>query len=73
MVESEKRGSSVVSAHSRYKQGLIQSENLKFESLCKVVFGSQMTKEQMKREIIDYVRCMETNYKEHITNLQIKL
>lgn len=39
----------------RYKQGMIPTENLKFEQLVKVVFESKMTKDEIKHEIISFV------------------
>lgn len=50
----------------RYKQGMIPTENLKFEQLVKVVFESKMSKELMKNEIISFVQNLETQYTEQI-------
>jgi hypothetical protein len=55
-----------VQGGSRYKQGTIPTENLKFEQLCKIVFGSIMSKDEIKREIINFVRDLETTYNERI-------
>lgn len=68
-INASRRVSSVINGN-RYKQGMIPTENLKFESLCKIAFGSQMSKEQMKFEIQSFVQNLETNYNERISTLQ---
>lgn len=67
-INASRRVSSVINGN-RYKQGMIPTENLKFEALCKIVFGSQMTKEQMKTEIMSFVQNLETNYNDKIQSL----
>ena len=44
----------------RYKQGMIPTENLKFEQLVKIVFESKMNKEEIKHEIISFVQNLES-------------
>jgi hypothetical protein len=50
----------------RYKQGMIPTNNLKFEQLVKVVFDSKLTKEEQKNEILAYVQGLETQWADRI-------
>ena len=69
-LNAAKRTNSVLTG-SRYKQGIIPSENMKFEHLCSVLFKSdRMTDEQRHTEIVSYVRDMETRYNEIIDQLK---
>jgi hypothetical protein len=38
-INQSRRVNSVINSN-RYKQGMIPTENLRFEQLCKIVFGS---------------------------------
>ena len=50
----------------RYKQGMIPTNNLKFEQLVKIVFDSKLTKEEQKNEILAYVQNLETQWADRI-------
>lgn len=52
---ASRRVSSVVHSQSKYRQGNIPTVNLKFEQLCKIVFGSMMSKDEAKQELIAFV------------------
>jgi len=47
---------------SRYQQGQLATQNLKFEQLLDVLFGSKLRSDDVKSEIIAYVKILETNY-----------
>ncbi len=47
---------------SRYEQGQLATQNLKFEQLLDVLFGSKLKSNDLKGEIITYVKILETNY-----------
>lgn len=49
-----------------YGQGMIPTENLKFNQFVQVVFNSQMSTEEMKGEIINFVLNLETQYTDKI-------
>lgn len=58
---------------SRYRQGTIPTSNLRFEQFCDIVFGSKMTKEEIRREVQEYVQVLETNYAQKIDQLKLDL
>lgn len=43
------------------------SHNLKFEELLEVLFGSLLKPEEIKTDILDYVKQLETNYNQKIS------
>ena len=51
---------------SRYRQGVIPTTNLRFEQFLEIVFGSKMTKDELQREICEYVKVLETGYNQKI-------
>lgn len=55
---------------SRYKQGMIPTENLKFNQFLEILFNSQMTQNEIKNETRDYVQVLETNYTDKIRELR---
>lgn len=57
---------------SRYRKGMIPTENLKFDQFLEVVFNSTMPNSEIKEEIRDYVLVLETNYMETIGNFKNK-
>ena len=52
---------------------MIPTENFKFKEFLEIVFGSQMTKEEIKCETRDYVQVLETNYTDKIRELRAQL
>lgn len=66
---TKSQGSSLVSG-SRYRN--IPTENIKFQQFVDLLFDSNMNKEDMKFEILNYTQALETNYTETIKNLQIR-
>lgn len=67
--EVQKRANSVVTG-GYYVQGLIPTENMRLQQFLEVVFGSQLSIDQMKEETIKYLQVVETKYTEKIKNLQ---
>ena len=68
---SHKRAvSNAAGATSRYKQGMIPTENLKFNQFLEILFNSQMTQMEIKNETKDYVQVLETNYTDKIRELR---
>ena len=68
---SHKRAvSNAAGATSRYKQGMIPTENLKFNQFLEILFNSQMTQAEIKNETKDYVQVLETNYTDKIRELR---
>ena len=65
--------SNAAGSGSRYRQGMIPTENFKFKEFLEIVFGSQMTKEEIKCETRDYVQVLETNYTDKIRELRAQL
>lgn len=55
---------------SRYKKGMIPTENLKFGQFLEVLFTSGLTKSEIKTETQDYVKVLETNYTDKIRSLR---
>lgn len=55
---------------SRYRN--IPTENMKFQQFIDLLFESNMNKEEMKFEILNYTQALETNYNDTIKNLQIR-
>ena len=45
---------------------------MKFQQFIDLLFESNMNKEDMKFEILNYTQALETNYTETIKNLQIR-
>ena len=58
---------------SRYKQGMIPTENLKFGQFLDILFTSGMNKSEIKDETEGYVQVLETNYTDKIRDLKIEL
>ena len=58
---------------SRYRQGTIPTQNLRFEQFLDVIFGSKMTKDEMRFEISKFESVMETNYNDQIYKLKQEL
>ncbi len=56
---------------SRYAH--IPSENLKFQSFIEALFGSKMTREDVKEEVKAYVSVLETNYNDTIKELKLQI
>lgn len=65
--------SNAAGAGSRYKQGMIPTENLKFNQFLEILFNSQMTQDEIQNETRDYVSVLETNYTEKISKLRSEL
>ena len=58
---------------SRYRQGTIPTENLKFSQFLDILFTSGMTKAEVKQESQSYVQVLETNYTDKIRDLKIEI
>ena len=58
---------------SRYKQGMIPTENLKFSQFLDILFTSGMSKSEIKTETEGYVQALETNYTEKIHQLKLEI
>lgn len=58
---------------SRYRQGLIPTENLKFSQFLDILFNSGMTKGEIKQETQSYVQVLETNYTDKIRDLKLQV
>ena len=58
--------SNAAGATSRYRQGMIPTENLKFNQFLEILFNSQMTQGEIQSETRDYVSVLETNYTDKI-------
>ena len=58
---------------SRYRQGTIPTENLKFSQFLDILFTSGMTKAEIKQESQSYVQVLETNYTDKIRDLKIEI
>ena len=58
-------------AQSRYRN--IPTENIKFQQFIDLIFDSNMNKDDMKFEILNYTQALETNYTETIKNLQLRI
>ena len=56
---------------SRYHH--IPTENLKFTKFVEVLFQSKMTRDAIKTELISYVKAIETNYTDHISDMKLQL
>ena len=54
---------------SRYRPGMIPTENLKFSQFLDIIYNSKLTAEEMKQETRDYVQILETNYTDKIREL----
>ena len=57
---------------SRYRQGTIPTENIKFSQFLDILFTSGMTKNEIKIETQGYVQVLETNYTDKIRELKIE-
>ena len=55
---------------SRYRQGTIPTENLKFNQFLDILFSSGMTKSEIKTETHGYVQVLETNYTDKIREIK---
>lgn len=55
---------------SRYRN--IPTENIKFQQFIDLIFDSQMDKEEIKFQILNYNQSLETNYNETIKSVQIR-
>ena len=69
---SQKNVASLINA-SRYRQGMIPTENLKLEQFLDIIFGSKMSLQEMKTEAVQYMKILETGYIDRISNLQNQL
>ena len=58
---------------SRYRQGTIPTENLKFSQFLDILFTSGMTKSEIKNETEAFVQVLETNYNDKIRDLKIEI
>ena len=58
---------------SRYRQGMIPTDNLKFNQFLDILFSSRMTRDEIKEEATTYVQVLETNYTDKITQLRVAL
>jgi len=72
---SHKRASSNIAGGgpSRYRYGMIPTENLKFTQFLDILFSSYMTPEEIKQETKDYVQVLETNYTDKLRAMKIEL
>ena len=70
-----KRASSNVAGvgPSRYRYGMIPTENLKFSQFLDILFTSGMTKAEVKQESQSYVQVLETNYTDKIRDLKVEI
>ena len=59
--------------NSRYKQGTIPTDNLKFSQFLEILFTSGMTKAEIQSETQGYVQVLETNYTDKIRDCKIEL
>ena len=50
---------------------MIPTQNIKLEQFLNVVFGSQLSLDEMRFETIHYVKILETVYNEKIKSLQV--
>ena len=57
---------------SRYRQGTIPTENIKFSQFLDILFTSGMTKNEIKNETQGYVQVLETNYTDKIRELKVE-
>ena len=57
---------------SRYRQGTIPTENLKFSQFMDILFTSGMNKSEIKNETQSYVQVLETNYTDKIRDLKFE-
>ena len=71
------RAHSITAGHkamnSRYKQGTIPTDNLKFSQFLEILFTSGMTKAEIQTETQGYVQVLETNYTDKIRDCKIEL
>lgn len=58
---------------SRYRKGMIPTENLKFHQFMDILFSSRMTRDEIKDEACSYIQVLETNYTDKITALKVSL
>ena len=58
---------------SRYRQGTIPTENLKFNQFLDILFSSGMTKNEIKTETKGYLQVLETNYTDKIRDMKVEL
>ena len=58
---------------SRYRQGMIPTDNLKFNQFMDILFSSKMTRDEIKEEACGYIQVLETNYTDKITQLRVAL
>ena len=63
---TQSQGAGLVNA-SRYRN--IPTENIKFQQFIDLIFDSQMDKEEIKFQILNYNQSLETNYNETIKNV----
>jgi hypothetical protein len=56
----------VESKVSRYRQGAIPTANLRFDQFLDIVFGTKMTRDEVRTEVQEYVRHLETTYNQKI-------
>ena len=49
------------------------TQNAKFETFLEDVFDMRIGQSSMRRQIIDYVKCIETHYTDIINKLRLKL
>lgn len=72
---ASKRGSSnagdQLNSPSRYRFGMIPTENLKFGQFLDIIFNSRLTIDEIKQETRDYVQVLETNYTEKISSIKM--
>ena len=58
---------------SRYRQGTIPTDNIKFSQFLEILFTSGMTKSEIQAETQGYVQVLETNYTDKIRECKIEL
>ena len=58
---------------SRYRQGTIPTENLKFNQFLDILFSSGMTKNEIKIETKGYLQVLETNYTDKIRDMKVEI
>jgi len=66
---TQSQGAGLVN-QSRYRN--IPTENIKFQQFIDLIFDSQMDKEEIKFQILNYNQSLETNYNETIKSVQIR-
>ena len=71
MVQSTNKRKRSMSPVSKYKY--IESHNIKFESFLDMLFKSKLPKEQVQKEIKDYVCAWETKHNQKLLDMRLRV